>query len=41
MQGIWKAYTKKFDYASDISFDETIQALIKLSDMYSCFDDVS
>ncbi|MBA1334796.1 MAG: hypothetical protein HPY66_0416 [Firmicutes bacterium] len=33
MQRIWKAYTRKFDYAKDISFDETIQALIELYDM--------
>lgn len=35
MQNIWKAYTRKFDYANNISFDETIQALIQLYDMYS------
>lgn len=35
MQNIWEAYTRKFDYANDISFDETIQSLIELYNMYS------
>ena len=34
MQNIWKAYTKKFEYAKDISFDDTIQALVELDNMY-------
>ena len=35
IQGIWKAYTKRFVYANDIAFEESIAALIKLFEMYS------
>ena len=35
IQNIWKAYTKKFDYAGDIPFEDTIEALIKLFKMYN------
>lgn len=35
IQNIWKAYTKKFDYAGDIPFEDTIAALIKLFEMYN------
>lgn len=35
LQNIWKAYTKKFDYAEDILFEDTIAALKKLFDMYN------
>ena len=35
IQSIWKAYTKKFDYANDIVFGDTIAALIELFEMYS------
>ena len=35
IQNIWKAYTKKFDYAGDIPFEDTIAALIKLFKMYN------
>mgnify|MGYP003899970799 FL=1 len=30
LQGIWEAYAKKFDYAGDIPFEDTIAALVKL-----------
>jgi len=35
IQGIWKAYTKRFVYANDIAFEDNIVALIKLFEMYS------
>ena len=35
IQGIWKAYTKRFVYANDIAFEDSIAALIKLFEMYS------
>lgn len=35
LQNIWKAYTKKFDYAEDIPFEDTIAALKKLFEMYN------
>jgi len=35
IQGIWKAYTKRFVSANDIAFEESIAALIKLFEMYS------
>lgn len=35
IQEIWKVYTKKFDYASDIVFGDTITALAKLFEIYS------
>ena len=35
IQDIWKAYTRKFDYAGDILFKETIAALTKLFEMYN------
>lgn len=34
IQDIWKAYTKKFNYASDIVFGDIITALKKLFEMY-------
>lgn len=39
IQDIWKAYTKRFIYANDIEFEDSIAALIKLFEMYSkqCF----
>lgn len=33
LQNLWKAYTKKFDYAEDIPFEDTIAALKKLFEM--------
>jgi Domain of unknown function (DUF1814). len=35
LQDIWKAYAKKFEYAGDIPFKDTIAALRKLFKMYS------
>lgn len=35
IQCIWKAYTKRFVYANDIAFEDSIAALIKLFEMYS------
>ena len=35
IQGIWKAYTKRFVYANDIAFEDSIAPLIKLFEMYS------
>jgi len=35
IQGIWKTYTKRFVYANDIAFEDSIAALIKLFEMYS------
>ncbi|MEA1939140.1 MAG: nucleotidyl transferase AbiEii/AbiGii toxin family protein [Candidatus Caldatribacteriota bacterium] len=35
IQDIWKAYTKRFIYANDIEFEDSIAALIKLFEMYS------
>jgi predicted nucleotidyltransferase component of viral defense system len=35
IQSIWKAYTKRFVYANDIAFEDSIAALIKLFEMYS------
>jgi hypothetical protein len=35
IQDIWKAYTKKFDYAEDITFDDIIAALVGLFEMYN------
>lgn len=35
IQDIWKAYTKRFVYANDIAFEDSIAALIKLFEMYS------
>jgi len=35
IQGIWKAYTKRFVYANDIAFEDSIAVLIKLFEMYS------
>lgn len=35
IQVIWKAYTKRFVYANDIAFEDSIAALIKLFEMYS------
>lgn len=39
IQDIWKAYTKRFIYANDIEFEDSIAALIKLFETYSkqCF----
>ena len=35
IKSIWKAYTKRFVYANDIAFEDSIAALIKLFEMYS------
>ena len=35
IQDIWKAYTKRFIYANDIEFEDSIAALLKLFEMYS------
>ncbi len=35
IQDIWKAYTKRFVYANDIAFEDSIAVLIKLFEMYS------
>ena len=35
IQGIWKSYTKRFVYANNIAFEDSIAALIKLFEMYS------
>ncbi len=39
MQSIWKEYTRKFDYAKDISFDDTILALHELYKIYTEMQD--
>ena len=35
LRGIWEAYAKKFEYAGDIPFEDTIAALVKLFEMYN------